>query len=45
MIQFPSGFDVAGFVAEIFAFATPFVAVFFIIFVYFYVKNILERSI
>lgn len=44
MIQFPSGFDVAGFATEIFTFAAPFVAVFFIIFVYFYIKNILERS-
>jgi hypothetical protein len=45
MIQFPVGFDVSGFVTEIFIFAVPFVAVFFIIFVYSFVKNILERSI
>jgi hypothetical protein len=45
MIQFPVGFDVAGFATAIFVFAAPFVAIFFIVFVYSYVKNILERSV
>lgn len=44
MIQFPSGFDIASFVSEIFIFAVPFVSVFFIIVVYAFVKRILNRA-
>lgn len=45
MIQFPVGFDVSAFASEIFLFAAPFIAVFFIIAVGLYIKNVLERSV
>lgn len=43
MIQFPSGFDIAAYVSEIFTFAVPFVAVSLIIVAYVVIKRILNR--
>lgn len=44
MIQFPAGFDVTAFAAEMFSFAAPFIGVFFIIVVWVVVTRVLNRA-
>ena len=43
MINFPVGFDINLFVSEVYTFAAPFVAVFFLIGVWILVTKILNR--